>query len=223
MGRPITLSHMEIPEVADLLLGLAASSLAERGAFSLVVSGGSTPKALYQRMRTERADWKSWIVVLGDDRCLNETHPDRNENMVRSAWINHVPIGRFVGPPAGLDPNESSAAFAQSIGGIGMFDLCLLGMGLDGHTAGLFSPKHLALAGDVIGHVDGPPPHSARVTLSASRLRKARRTIFLVGPEKEKIVKELIAKASVIPFDAAAPQRSVIVITEPATLQQIER
>lgn len=222
MDDLMPISHMETDEVADLILDLAATAIEQRGTFSLVVSGGATPAPLYERLRSGPAAWKSWLIILGDDRCLDAAHPGRNESMLRSVWIDHVPVRQFIAPPAGYNPRESAAAFAQSVSGLDIFDLCLLGIGSDGHTAGLFSPHHLILAGDAIGHGDGPPPHTTRVTLSASRLRRTRRTIFLVGPEK-KIVKELIAGVSVIPFAAAAPQRRVIVLTEPTTLPQMER
>ncbi len=144
---------------ADRLLAAARAAIAARGRFTLAVSGGSTPVPLYERLAAPAAagavDWSAVWVFWADDRWVPHDHPDSNVKLVRDHWLARSPSppGRVYPPrSAELGPDEAAADYAAvirtafGIGPLGVprFDLHLLGVGEDGHTASLF-PDHPAL------------------------------------------------------------------------------
>ncbi len=139
----------------DFIADQATSAIAERGRFTLALSGGNTPKPVYALLATpeyrDRIDWSKVLIFFGDERCVPPDDPQSNYLMVKNALLDHVPL-----PPEnifrirGEDPPEKAAAdYTDAIqdifGGDQMagapregFDLNLLGMGDNGHTASLF-------------------------------------------------------------------------------------
>jgi 6-phosphogluconolactonase len=179
---------------AELILGSASGAIAARGLFHLVLAGGRTPRAVYARLATALADWPRWQLYFGDERCLPAGDPGRNDAQARRVWLGHVPI-----PPANVHaiPAERGAEraaeqYAATLQAAPDFDLVLLGLGEDGHTASLFPglPAGAAPGGpDVLAVHGAPKPPPERVTLSAARLARARRVVFLVtGPDKRTAV-----------------------------------
>jgi 6-phosphogluconolactonase len=145
---------------ADHFVTLAREAMASRGRFAVALAGGSTPKAAYSLLATNefarRVDWSRVHVFWGDERCVPPNHPDGNYRMAREALIDRVPlpasnVHRMRGE---LEPGKAAADYEKTLGtffdspfGEGAagasvppprFDLILLGMGDDGHTASLF-------------------------------------------------------------------------------------
>lgn len=169
---------------------VAAEAIALRGAFSMVLAGGGTPREVYRQLRHIRTDWSSWHIYFGDERCLPLEHPDRNSLMADQAWLEHVaiPAAQIHRIPAQLGAEAAASWYSKLLEGVGVFDLVLLGLGQDGHTASLFpgmdwgrdckQPAALAVHG-------APKPPPDRVTLSAWRLGRAFMVWFLVtGQDK---------------------------------------
>ena len=77
---------------ADAIVRVAAQTIADRGSFSIVLTGGSTPRAVYRRLRHARGDWARWHVYIGDERCVPAGHGERNDAMARTDWLAHVAI-----------------------------------------------------------------------------------------------------------------------------------
>jgi 6-phosphogluconolactonase len=134
--------------VADAFVDDARSAISERGAFFVALAGGTTPKAAYQLLAQEpragAVDWQHVQVYFGDERCVPPDHPDSNYKMAREAFLSRVPIPeqnvhRMQGE---IDPLTAARDYAQllmqTIGDLPQFDLIMLGMGPDGHTASLF-------------------------------------------------------------------------------------
>jgi 6-phosphogluconolactonase len=140
-------------------VSLADASIAGHGQFSVALSGGSTPRALYSLLATGEfaacVDWPRVHVFWGDERCVPADHPESNYGMARQALLDHVPIPVFNihRIPCELEPQQAAAAYEQTLrtwfadgsagprageGAPPRFDLILLGMGEDGHTASLF-------------------------------------------------------------------------------------
>jgi 6-phosphogluconolactonase len=166
---------------------VAAADLAIRrsGRFLIVLAGGTTPLGTYRMLRAEDADWSRWHVYFGDERCLPEDDPGRNSRAAVDTWLRHIPIpGANVHPIAAeLGANEAALAYAGQLRGIGDFDLVLLGLGEDGHTASLFPGHDLGTRADspaTLAVFDAPKPPPQRVSLSAARLSRAREVLFLV-------------------------------------------
>ncbi|MEO1767029.1 6-phosphogluconolactonase [Thiobacter aerophilum] len=208
-------------EARRRLLAAADAAIRGRGAFHLVLAGGATPRLLYTSLVDARADWSRWHIWFGDERVLPAAHPERNSVMARMAWLDHVPI-----PPAQIHviPTERGLhaaveAYRRALAGMGEFDLVLLGLGEDGHTASLFPERDWGegpAAADVLAIEDAPKPPPARVSLSAARLSRARGVWFLVtGAAKREAVARW-RRGESIPAAAIRPATGVDVFLDAA-------
>jgi 6-phosphogluconolactonase len=166
------------------------------GTFSIVLAGGQTPLDLYRRLAGESMHWNKWRVYFGDERCLPPEHPERNSYQAMQALLGHVamPAEHIFIPPAELGPVEAASRYGAQLRNAGEFDLVLLGLGEDGHTAGLFPGHDLgqtADKADVLPVFNAPKPPPDRISLSAQRLSRARHVLFLVtGKNKRNAVQD---------------------------------
>lgn len=199
----------------------AAEALARNGVFHLVLAGGTTPRAVYQALRETAAQWDKWRIWFGDERCLPPRDAERNSHMARSAWLGHVPFaaGNIHVMPAELGAEKGAAAYAETLRQAPEFDLVLLGLGEDGHTASLF-PGHPwggePGSPDALAVCDAPKPPSARISLSARRLSRARQVLFLVSGEAKREAVRRWREGVEIPAAAIAPEGGVDVLVESA-------
>lgn len=169
----------------DLIQDAAQSAVAQRGAFHMVLAGGRTPQRVYGALKDLATDWSAWHIYFGDERCLPPDDTERNSHMAAQAWLDHVaiPTAQVHVIPAELGGEAAARAYSQTLADVGAFDLVLLGLGEDGHTASLFpgqewgedqtTPAALAIT-------NAPKPPPDRVSLSAPRLSNARQVLFLV-------------------------------------------
>lgn len=212
-------------QALSFIVESAQRAIQARGQFHLALAGGTTPRAVYARLSNFPTDWGAWHIYFGDERCLPPTDPARNSTMVSSVWLDHVPIpDAQIFPIAGeLGPDQAATAYAASLSAVGKFDLVLLGLGEDGHTASLF-PGHdwgvAARSPDALAVHDAPKPPPERVSMSAYRLSRAREVLFLVsGASKQAAVSAWLAGAD-IPARAITPTAGVDVLVESALLGQ---
>lgn len=192
-------------------------ALTARGVFHLVLAGGSTPERLYAALAGEVHDWRRWQVWFGDERCLPPTHPERNSRMAQAAWLERIelPPGNVHVIPAELGADAAAAAYARELAGVGEFDLVLLGLGEDGHTASLFPGRNWGAATvDVLPVHDAPKPPPERVSLSARRLARARRVLFLVSGAGKRAAVAAWRRGEVIPAAAIRPPAGVDVLMD---------
>ena len=188
----------------------AAEALATRGEFHLVLAGGSTPEKLYRALSSQEQDWAHWHIWFGDERCLPIDDPQRNSRMAAAAWLDRVtiPDSQIHIIPAEQGAEAAAMAYSRELIGREAFDLVLLGLGQDGHTASLF-PHHAwgsdIHAPDAMPVLDAPKPPSMRVTLSARRLSHARNVLFLVsGADKRDALRQW-QQGAIIPASAIQP------------------
>lgn len=175
------------------ILAAAQQAIAERGSFSIVLAGGSTPKNVYALLKNAQADWSNWHVYHNDDRCLPVDDSERNSLMARTTWLNHVsiPASQIHDIPAELGNVEGAKAYAKTLAGVPEFDLVLLGLGEDGHTASLFPNQPVDNSADAVPVFDAPKPPADRITVSQQRLSNTREVIFLVtGAGKQDAVND---------------------------------
>lgn len=198
---------------------VAARAIAEEGAFSIVLAGGTTPRIVYESLRNIETDWAAWHVYFGDERCLPANHPERNSVMAFEAWLGHVaiPAAHIHVIPAELGAEEAALRYATVLDAVDSFDLVLLGLGEDGHTASLFPGQdwgedatHLP----VLAVHQAPKPPSDRVTLSAWRLSRAKRVWFLVTGSGKKRAVAFWQRGDHIPAAAIRPMDGVDVFIE---------
>lgn len=175
-----------VERAASAILRVAEEAIAARGDFLVVLAGGTTPKLIYERLADAPADWARWKIYFGDERCLDADDPDRNSVMASSAWLDGARLrgARIFPMPAEKGPEEGAGAYCAVLKGIGTFDLVLLGLGEDGHTASLF-PGHDWGRRDedpaVLPVRSAPKPPAERISLSAARLSKSRQMLVLVS------------------------------------------
>lgn len=210
----------------ETILVSAALAIRERGQFHIVLAGGNTPRRIYRGLCTAHTDWSAWHIYFGDERCLPPNDSARNSRMAAEVWLDFVTI-----PPLQLHtiPGELGAAqaarmYAETLRTVGDFDLVLLGLGEDGHTASLFPGHEWGAAPgspDTLAVLDAPKPPPQRVSLSAARLSRARQVIFLVsGETKHRAVAEWRAGKD-IPARAIVPAAGVDALVESALLEPL--
>lgn len=206
---------------ADLVRQCAASAIAERGAFLLVLAGGSTPRDIYAALAAGDADWRNWHVFFTDERCLPPDHRDRNEVMARMVLLDHVPIpaNQVFVIPAELGPRDGARAYRAALSNVGDFDLTLLGLGEDGHTASLFPGHPMGAepgAPDALAVTGAPKLPPERVSLSAARLSRSRAIATIVtGGGKQDAVRRIYEHAD-IPICAVKPASGMDVLLDAA-------
>ncbi|MBN2680483.1 6-phosphogluconolactonase [Acidithiobacillus montserratensis] len=188
--------------LAAAITRMAAEAVARRGAFHLVVAGGNTPRAAYVHLPALGSDWQHWHIYHGDERCLAVDAAERNSVMLEATWLSQVPIPRtqIHHIPAERGAQEAARIYAEVLPRQ-PFDLVLLGLGEDGHTASLFpghdwgqdthTPATLAI-------FDAAKAPAERVSLSAWRLRQTRALFFLVcGAGKQNALRAWLQNAPI--------------------------
>jgi 6-phosphogluconolactonase len=225
------------PEIAvradqSLLAGAAAQAIVEaareavavRGRFMVALAGGRTPRDTYRRLaespHRDSMPWSQTFVFFGDERGIPADHPESNYRMAREALLDRVPL-----PPAQVfpirgDADDSDAAaatygrtlaeaFGTRRGEMPRFDLILLGMGLDGHTASLFpgSPVLKEVFRSVAAVHAAAAAIPQRITLTLPVINAAAQVIFLVaGAEKAKAVKAVLRDGALLPAALVKPE-----------------
>ena len=191
----------------------AAKSIWEKGGFfTVALAGGSTPKALYELLATEyrdALDWNGVHAFFGDERTVPPDHEDSNYRMAYEALLSQVPVGSVRRMRGELDPRKAATLYEQALraffGGTPRFDLVLLGIGEDGHTAGLF-PSTPAL--DVTDRfiVENPVEKlgTVRLTLTVPAINAAKRIVFLVAGEDKAGALEKILENDTNPYEYPA-------------------
>jgi 6-phosphogluconolactonase len=200
---------------AALFTATAKSAAASRGVARIAISGGSTPKSMFKLLADPakpfltETPWDKLELFWVDERCVPPTHDESNFRMTKEALLDHVPLpaGQIHRMEGELDPAEAAARYESEIRNTfrlegaetPTFDLILLGMGDDGHTASLF-PHTAAL--DEIGlivtanHV--PQKDTWRITLTKPVINHGREVAFLIeGAAKA----EILAKVMLGPYD----------------------
>lgn len=197
-------------EAANRFVELAEAAIADRGRFMVALSGGSTPKALFELLATDvwrdRVDWKNVHLFWGDERGVPKEHADSNYGMTHRALISKIDIPEANvhrvktedGTPdevASAYSDELRSAFGLEADGIPRFDLIHLGLGDDGHTASMFpgtTAMHESVCLVVAVWVEKFQQH--RITTTPVVLNNAAEVQFLVaGASKEDVLPQVIS------------------------------
>ena len=197
---------------ADLFLRLTSEAQAHYRSFTVALSGGSTPKGLYALLAREpyrtQVPWSLVHVFWGDERCVPPDHAESNYKLAYDALLSQVPLPEtniHRVPTEHGDCAGAAADYAQELvtffglegRALPHFDLLLLGVGDDGHTASLFPGKPALDEREALVVASPPgrlPPQIDRVTLTLPVLNAARQVVFLAtGPGKRDIVTRILA------------------------------
>jgi 6-phosphogluconolactonase len=194
---------------AERVVARAVDAVARRGRFLFCLAGGATPKPLYELLAsapfTRSIEWPRVHVFWGDERCVRSDQPESNYRMAREALLDHVPlpqtnIHRIRGED---EPSEAAAAYENLLGDFfgnkkasitSSFDLVVLGMGADGHTASLFPGSTAAQETHRwVVATPGPQSGSWRVSLTPVVVNAAENVTFLVsGADKAERLKDVL-------------------------------
>lgn len=203
---------------ARLIASMAESALSAQGKFSIALSGGSTPRATYERLAEHDLsggiDWTKVDVFFGDERMVPPADGASNYRMAREAILDKVPI-----PPSNvhrihgeLPPEAAADGYAVELG-TEPLDLVLLGMGDDGHVASLFpgTPELLRTDRTVLTSRAAMPPFE-RVTIALPVINAARAVVLLVTGESKaarvaEVFQERASGVPRLPAARVAPRR----------------
>ena len=190
-------------QAAAWLAAHARTGVAEQGRFTVALAGGSTPRDTYSLLREQDVPWAETHVFWTDERPVPPGHPDSNFRMVERALLAHVPI-----PPGNvhrirgeLPPGEAAASYARELAGVlgaqRRFDLVLLGLGADAHTASLFPFDPLLFERRLPTGTSQPRPGGGRrISLTFPGINAARQVAFLVtGGSKARAVQQVLQGA----------------------------
>lgn len=189
---------------AQALIERAAdTAIFERGVFRIALSGGNTPRPVYEALAKTHAAWKKWVFTFGDERCVPPDDVQSNFRMAKESLFDHAPIpAENILRIRGEDSPEVAASGYEAVlreqageAAIYRHDLVLLGMGDDGHTASLF-PDTTALqeaeAWVVANYV--PKFDTHRITMTYPLLNAARQVCFLVNSKgKDEMLKNVFS------------------------------
>ena len=171
-----------------------AQAVAQRGVFHWVLAGGNSPRRCYELLRDADLPWARVHCWFGDERLLPLGDSERNETMARATLLDHVPIpADHIHPIVGDDPVAAARRYAAEMAVVDRFDLILLGMGEDGHTASLFpGDPALAMTALAVPVFDSPKPPPLRVSMGLSALNNHRRClIFAAGASKREALRRV--------------------------------
>jgi len=190
---------------AELFAQKVCQAVKQRGQCHVVLAGGETPRRTYELLATRpyatSLPWQNIHIYWGDERCVPSTHHLSNQSMARQSLLNHVAIPEENIHPITYEESPSEAAqnyeaLLRKIFGHEMpqFDLVLLGLGNDGHTASLFpNTDVLNVQEDWVSPVYLQEQNMYRVTLTAPILNQARNIAFLVsGANKAQVLQEVV-------------------------------
>jgi 6-phosphogluconolactonase len=204
-------------QVTDDLVGDAVRLFEEISPRTIALSGGSTPKPVYERLAETPYPWHEVDVFFGDERCVPPDHPDSNYGMAHEALLSKVQarVHSMIGCDADAYTRELETVFGA---GAPRFDLLLLGIGDDGHTCSLFPGRpELDVTDRWVVYVPHPgmPPMHPRLTLTFPVLDAAHVALFLVqGEKKRDPLRKLLEGDESIPAARVHSER-VIVLADP--------
>ena len=211
---------------AKFVATLAEECLGTQGKFTIALSGGSTPRRLYQILASpphaEGIAWDRWHIFWSDERCVPPDHQDSNFRMARQALLDHVPI-----PPAQVyrmrgevAPEKAAREYETAVLNVFQtpvpsFDLILLGIGDDGHTASLFPGSEALLENQRLVMANlAPSPPVHRITFTLPLINAAKVVAFLDTDEsKAEVLRRVLEPApgeGVLPATMVRPIQGTV-------------
>lgn len=193
-----------IDRAQNLIIQKIQEAIQARGKAAIALAGGGTPKPLYESLASQSLSWDKIHIFWGDERYVPPDHPESNQKMAREAWLNRVdfpeenihPMPTAAGDAATdakKHQEELQAFFGVASGEFPAFDVILLGIGDDAHTASLFPHTEALQVRDrwvTVGNKDGNP----RLTFTIPLINAARCVIFLVaGAGKQDALSQIFA------------------------------
>lgn len=225
-----------IERARQIVVSRIQTAIETNDRFTIALSGGSTPKPLYEALATESLPWSRIHIFWGDERYVPANHQDSNQLMTRQAWLDkiEIPEGNIhaVNTTTG-DPQQDAAQYEAELkkffatdAEFPTFDLILLGMGDDGHTASLFPQTEALTVGDrwiTVGNKDGQP----RLTFTVPLINQADCVLFMVsGANKRSALEHVFApqgSSSQYPSRLIQPQGELLWLLDRAAGDELSK
>lgn len=203
---------------ARLIAAAARAAVAERGRFTLAVSGGHTPWLMLRVLAAEQVPWESVHVFQVDERIAPPGHPDRNLTHLRESLLSHAaldPSRLHAMPVEEADLPAAAASYAAELhtvaGSPPVIDLVHLGLGPDGHTASLVPGDPVLRVSDADVALTGEYQGRRRMTLTYPALGRARQLLWVVtGADKAPVLPRLVSGAPSIPAGRVRADRALV-------------
>lgn len=183
-------------------LTMAQNSIKDHQAFYVALSGGSTPKAIFERLAKQRdVEWSQVYLFWSDERNVPPNHPDSNYKMAMDAGFSKLPVTHVYRMKTEENPENYEATIRQTLNGR-PFDLIMLGMGDDGHTASLF-PQTEALQETKKWITSNyvPQKQTYRMTMTYPCLNEnsAQTVLYVLGENKKEMVRSVLEDKAPLP------------------------
>jgi 6-phosphogluconolactonase len=221
MKPEIIRSRSFVEDAARFIADSARDAIDERGHFRLSLSGGNTPRPVYQALALMDCRWSKWIVTFGDERCVPPDDSPSNYRMASESFLLVTSPGEVLRIKGEIAPEEAASEYEAALQHFAKrfgekryrHDLILLGLGDDGHTASLF-PGTAALEErehDVVSNFV-PKFNSYRITFTFPLINAARRIAFLVNdPKKKAMIDQVLSGKSGLPAERVRPQEGELI------------
>jgi len=197
---------------AEYIITIAKKAIAERGKFIISLSGGETPKKIYSLLATphfcKQIEWNKVFIFWGDERCVSLNDVRNNAYQARLTLLDKIdiPLLNIYSIPVNLPPAEAASTYEKELKAFfgneaeqstlhAKFDLILLGLGENGHTASLFpGTKVINEQTEGIRAVPVEEEKMFRITMTAPLINQAHHILFLVtGENKAEVLKNVLA------------------------------
>ncbi|MCC7356731.1 MAG: 6-phosphogluconolactonase [Candidatus Doudnabacteria bacterium] len=239
MARPIVILHPNPDSVArdgaEHFVKIGIEAIAARGKFLVALSGGTTPKAMYeyllQQQYKDAIDWSVVHIFWSDERFVPYDHSDSTFGSTKALFIDELPIpAENVHPiPTETTLEDSANAYTKTIqkvfgGDLPKLDLIYLGMGPDGHTASLF-PDHEITEGTGMIAIErnSPKPPAERLSFTSQLINNAYIVIFLItGEDKAEMVHKILTQGESVNVPAAQISGNVIWLLDDAAGSELK-
>jgi len=186
-------------KIVKQLIKFADFCISQKGYFRLILAGGNTPKQVYEILEQKQPDSSKWELFFGDERDLPINHLDRNSTMVEKTMPQLIKKARYY-------PISNAKDYDNLIAQKMPFDLVLLGVGEDGHTASVFPNKTYTYLDHVQIIEDAPKPPPRRISLSINTLNNTQQTwVFMTGESKKNILKQWLNHNEDLPITSIKP------------------
>jgi len=199
--------YKDIDELSDQLacdiLNVAEKSIKSNSDFKIVLAGGTSFINTYRILSKSKSDWSKWHIYLGDERCLQLKDKNRNDYVINRVWLSNglIPKENINFIPAELGVEKAVLKYKDTLKNVLSFDLVLLSMGEDGHTASLFPGRIYNEKRSVIVEKDSPKYPKNRISMSYSRLNKSKYVFKVVCGNSKQFAFESWVKGVALPIN----------------------
>jgi 6-phosphogluconolactonase len=195
--KKISSEDLWIEKIISSIIKIADLAISKRGRFDIVLCGGNTPINVYKKLSKIETDWSLWNFWIGDERMLEPNSSELNCKMIEDNFLKFISLKKnanFI--DLNLEIEKARELYSKKLQEIKLFDLVLLGIGEDGHTASLFPGNDIGQDENsdlAISVYNSPKFPKQRISMSANRLSLSKNVFYLVnGSNKKSIIKKIM-------------------------------